>query len=98
MLTPKCRPRDFRVSARPNLPKKCLYSLKPNPKGRNLAGIRTEFDGVGKGIKSFYIKDFSLAGSSVLHHRVDGLPITRVAVDVSDDATLKLEEAKRLSH
>jgi hypothetical protein len=35
---------------------------------------------------------------SVLHHRVDGLPITRVAVDVSDDATLKLEEAKRLSH
>jgi hypothetical protein len=38
------------------------------------------------------------AGSALLHHRINRLPITRVAVDVSDDATLKLEEAKRLSH
>jgi hypothetical protein len=33
----------------------------------------------------------------LLHHRVDGLPITRVAVDVSDDVTLKLEKAKGLA-
>jgi hypothetical protein len=58
-MTPKCRPRDFRVSARPNLPKKCLCRLKPNPRGRNLAGIRGEFDRLAKKKrrKSCYIKD-----------------------------------------
>ena len=56
MLTPKCRPRDFRVQARPNSPKKCLCRLKPNW-GRNQAGIREEFGGLAMARKSFYIND-----------------------------------------
>src|SRR6516165_3305810 len=55
MLTPKCRPRDFRVRARPNLPKKCLYRFKPNLRGRNPAGIREEFDGLARDRESFNI-------------------------------------------
>ena len=48
MLTPKCRPRDFRVSARENSTKNRLYRFKRNPRGRNLAGIREEFGGLAK--------------------------------------------------
>ena len=37
MLTPKRPPRDFRVSARENSTKNCLYRFKWNLGGRNLA-------------------------------------------------------------
>jgi len=57
MLTTKCRPRDFRVRERPNLPKKRLCRLKPNLTGRNQAGIREEFNGLVMDRKSFDIND-----------------------------------------
>jgi hypothetical protein len=57
MLTPKRRPRDFRVPARPNSPKKCLCGLKPNLRGRNQAGIREEFGGLARAGKYCYIND-----------------------------------------
>ena len=57
MLTPKCRPRDFRLRAPPNSPKKCLCRLKPDLRGRNQAGIRGEFDGLARDINPFTIND-----------------------------------------
>ena len=36
--------------------------LKPNPKRRNLAGIRGEFDGLGKERKLFYINNLDWLG------------------------------------
>ena len=57
MLTPKCRPRDFRAGARENSTKNRLYRFKWNPTGRNLAGIREEFASLAMIINSFYIND-----------------------------------------
>ena len=57
MLTPKCRPRDFRLRAPPNSPKKCLCGLKADLGGRNQAGIRGKFDGLVRDRKLFYIND-----------------------------------------
>jgi hypothetical protein len=57
MLTPKCRPRDFRVRMGPNSPKKCLCRLKPNLKGRDQARIRQEFNGFWRDVKSSKIYD-----------------------------------------
>ena len=57
MLTPKCRPRDFRLRAPPNSPKKCLCGLKADLGGRNQAGIRGKFDGLIRDRKLFYIND-----------------------------------------
>ena len=57
MLTPKCRPRDFRLRAPPNSPKKCLCRLKPDLRGRNQAGIRGKFDGLVRDRKLLHIND-----------------------------------------
>ena len=57
MLTPKCPPRDFRVSARENSTKNRLYRFKWNLEGRNLAGIREEFASLARDRKFFYIND-----------------------------------------
>ena len=57
MLTPKCPPRDFRVSARENSTKNRLYRFKWNLRGLNLAGIREEFASAATTIKYFYIND-----------------------------------------
>ena len=51
MLTPKCPPRDFRVSARENSTKNRLYRFKSNPRGRKIAGFREEFDLLAKDMK-----------------------------------------------
>jgi hypothetical protein len=55
MLTPKYRPRDFRLQAPPNSPKKCLCRLKPDLRGLNQAGIRGKFDGLVRDRKLLYI-------------------------------------------
>ena len=57
MLTPKCPPRDFRVSARENSTKNRLYRFKWNLGGRNLAGFCEEFASLAKTRKFFYIND-----------------------------------------
>ena len=62
MLTPKCRPRDFCLRARPNSPKKRLYRLKPNQRGRNQAGIREEFGGLTRAREYCYINDLDWLG------------------------------------
>ena len=57
MLTPKCPPRDFRVSARENSTKNRLYRFKWYPGGRNLAGFCEEFASLAMTRKFFYIND-----------------------------------------
>jgi hypothetical protein len=57
MLTPKCPPRDFRVSVRENSTKNRLYRFKWNLTGRRLAGFCEEFDSLAKTRKRFNIND-----------------------------------------
>ena len=63
MLTPKCRPRDFRVSARENSTKNRLYRFKWNLTGRNLAGFREEFASLDKQNFSISMTYSGCAGS-----------------------------------
>jgi hypothetical protein len=55
MLTPKCPPGDFRVSARENSTQNHLYRFKWNLGSRNLAEIREEFDSLAMTRNFFYI-------------------------------------------
>ena len=88
MLTPKCPPRDFRVSARENSTKNRLCRWDPNLRGRNGAGIRALFHGVAKDRKYFYINDLVLAGALGFEPRITGpkpvaLPLGHAPISVS---------------
>ena len=86
MLTPKCPPRDFRVSARGNSTKNRLSRLKRKPKSRNLAGIREEFGSLARARKFFYINDLgwlcceaaadeSLQPNSLIRGKIQGISL-----------------------
>jgi hypothetical protein len=62
MLTPKCPPRDFRVSARENSTKNRLYRFKWNLTGRNLAEFRGEVGTFARALRCFYINDLVWLG------------------------------------
>ena len=57
MLTPKCPPRDFRVSARENSTKNRLCRFKWNLERRNLAGFREEFASLALTRNFIYVND-----------------------------------------
>jgi len=83
MLTPKCRPRDFRVGSGLLSAKKRLCRQSGAMRERKLAGNRPKKEGSVKHVFSFYINDLvwlcsqslakaSLGSNSLIHGKIQG--------------------------